>query len=156
MAMKNHPAIYVPVPLFYIAFYFFSVLIQNEIPIGMIILKEPAAKAVGWIFLAAGLVHVLAAWIQFLRTGNTLVTIRPANSLQTGGVYAFSRNPMYIGFYFLYLSAAILYGNWWTFIVMPFLGLIMDLYVVKREEKYLRRRFGKEYKAYKKKVRRWL
>lgn len=100
--------------------------------------------------------HVCAAWVQFIKTNNSVTTIKPANNLQTGGVYAFSRNPMYIGFFFIYASSGLIWGNWWTFILMPFLVLIIDFYVVRREEKYLRRKFGQVYKEYKKSVRRWL
>jgi protein-S-isoprenylcysteine O-methyltransferase Ste14 len=39
--------------------------------------------------------------------------------------------------------------------MFPFL-LVMDRYVVKREEEYLIKKFGQEYLDYQKKVRRWI
>ncbi|MGF7231282.1 methyltransferase family protein [Arachidicoccus sp.] len=156
MSNQDHPGIYIPVPLFFIAFFFFSYLLQTAAPFDISFLHSQGALIVGWIFVAAGVAHVIPAWVQFIRSCNSVVTIKPARTLQTNGVYAFSRNPMYIGFYFLYLGFALLYGNLWTFIVMPVLALIINLYVIKREERYLRRKFGREYKSYKKSVRRWL
>lgn len=156
MAQKDSPGIYIPVPIFYIAFFYFSILAQYLFPLNNDLLRRPAAAPVAWIFMGVGIAHVAAAWAQFIKTHNTVTTVRSATNLQTSGVYAFSRNPMYIGFFFLYLSATILWGNWWTFIMLPFLALVIDLYVVQREEKYLRRTFGKDYKVYKKRVRRWL
>ncbi|MDE1191496.1 MAG: isoprenylcysteine carboxylmethyltransferase family protein [Arachidicoccus sp.] len=156
MSQTDSPKIYIPVPLFYIAFFYFSVLAQYLFPISYNLLRGDAAEAVGWIFMGAGIMHVCAAWVQFIKTNNSVTTIKPANNLQTGGVYAFSRNPMYIGFFFIYASSGLIWGNWWTFILMPFLVLIIDFYVVRREEKYLRRKFGQVYKEYKKSVRRWL
>ncbi|HEY0299441.1 MAG TPA: isoprenylcysteine carboxylmethyltransferase family protein [Arachidicoccus sp.] len=156
MPHKNSPAIYIPVPIFYIAFFYFSLLAQDAFPFTKKLLQMEAATVVGWLFIVAGTAHVAAAWIQFIRTQNSVTTIRPANNLQTGGVYAFSRNPMYIGFFFMYFGAAMLWGNWWTFIASPFLALVIDLYVVEREEKYLQRKFGHVYKEYKNNVRKWL
>ncbi|ANI88360.1 hypothetical protein A9P82_03020 [Arachidicoccus ginsenosidimutans] len=156
MKQRNSPGIYIPVPIFYAAFFFFAYLLQNEFSIAYKLLQTEASDIVGWIFIVAGLAHVGAAWIQFIRTSNSVTTIKPANNLQTGGVYKFSRNPMYIGFFFMYFGAAFIWGNWWTFIVSPFLVLVIDLYVVNREEKYLRRKFGHDYKEYKKNVRKWL
>mgnify|MGYP001549915124 CR=1 FL=1 len=156
MAHTDSPKIYIPVPLFFIAFFYFSLLAQNTFYLSYDLLQTNAAQAVAWIFIGVGAAHIGAAWAQFIKTANSVTTIRPAASLQVGGVYAFSRNPMYIGFFFLYAGAAVLWGNWWTFILMPFLALVIDLYVVRREEKYLRRTFGKAYKEYKRNVRRWL
>lgn len=156
MTQKDNPRIYIPVPVFYIAFFYFSLLAQNVFPLAHDLLQTSAAQPVAWIFIGVGVAHIGAAWAQFIKTDNSVTTIKPAASLQVGGVYAFSRNPMYIGFFFLYSGAAILWGNWWTFILMPFLVLVIDLYVVRREEKYLRRTFGKAYKEYKRNVRRWL
>jgi protein-S-isoprenylcysteine O-methyltransferase Ste14 len=157
MKQKAPPSpIYIPVPVFYLAFFFFSLLVEKEYPFGMRYLRDDAAKYTGYFLIAAGVALNMVAWIQFMRTHTTISPFKPANHLQTGGVYAFSRNPMYIGLFLVYIGATPILGNWWTIIVMPFLILIIDLYVVRREEKILRRRFGHPYKAYKKSVNRWM
>lgn len=155
MATKDHPGVYIPPPLFYIAFFYFSLLLEYEFELGYGFLRRPPTQAFGWVIAVLGIGLGIATVIQFIRSRNTLVTIKSAHSLQTNGVYAYSRNPLYLSLFFLYFAAAILYGNWWTFIISPFLVFIMQLYVIKREEKYLGRSFGKEYKAYKRRVRRW-
>jgi protein-S-isoprenylcysteine O-methyltransferase Ste14 len=63
---------------------------------------------------------------------------------------------MYVALAFVYLGISCLIGNWWNIIFFPFILLIFQEYVIKREEKYLERAFGKEYLDYKDKVRRWL
>ncbi|GAB3714419.1 hypothetical protein GCM10027592_54200 [Spirosoma flavus] len=85
-----------------------------------------------------------------------VITSKPARSLQTGGIYSLSRNPMYLGLLLLYAGLSLLIGNVWTMLLLPFLVLIVTRYVIKREERYLERAFGHAYQSYKEKVRRWL
>jgi protein-S-isoprenylcysteine O-methyltransferase Ste14 len=84
------------------------------------------------------------------------VTIKPAKSLETTGIYSVSRNPMYLGLLAIYIGMAFLKGNDWTFICIPFVILVIHFYVIRNEEKYLQRTFGNEYEEYKKQVRRWI
>jgi len=156
MKQKAPPSpIYIPVPVFYLAFFCFSLLAEREYSFGIKGLRTDAGIYTGCFLIAAGAALNIVAWIQFIRTHTTISPFKPANHLQTGGVYTFSRHPMYIGLFIAYIGATFIWGNWWTLIVLPFLILVIDLYVVKREEKILRRRFGHPYKAYKKSVKRW-
>ena len=84
------------------------------------------------------------------------MTVWPASSLQTNGIYHITRNPMYLGLAIVYLGLSCLIGNWWNIILLPFLLLLVQQYIIKNEEKYLERRFGKEYAECRHKVRRWL
>jgi len=63
---------------------------------------------------------------------------------------------MYLGLLLLYCGMGVLKGNWWTFILIPLLVVVVQTYVIKKEEHYLQNAFGEEYSAYKNKVRRWL
>jgi protein-S-isoprenylcysteine O-methyltransferase Ste14 len=63
---------------------------------------------------------------------------------------------MYISLCFIYIGLSFLIGNWWNFILLPVLFILVQEYIIKREEQYLEHRFGKEYLDYKSKVRRWL
>jgi protein-S-isoprenylcysteine O-methyltransferase Ste14 len=104
----------------------------------------------------AGLFFNIPALRQFFKTKNTLITIKPANTLQTTGIYSISRNPMYISLLLIYIGLSFLIGSWWNFILLPFLIMIVQEYVIKREERYLERTFGNQYSDYKSKIRRWL
>ena len=110
----------------------------------------------GGIFLITGFSFVLPAVIKFFKTKNTLITIHPANSLQTVGIYTISRNPMYLGLLILYIGIAFLKGNLWTFMFIPLVILVITYTVIVKEEKYLGRTFGDSYIEYRKKVRRWI
>jgi len=63
---------------------------------------------------------------------------------------------MYISLFLFYTGLSFIIGDWWNFVLLPFLILIVQEYVIKREEKYLHRKFGQQYFDYKIKVRRWL
>ena len=63
---------------------------------------------------------------------------------------------MYMGLLILYSGIAMLEGNWWAFIFIPLIIIIVQSYVIRGEENYLQRAFGEEYNAYRKKVRRWI
>jgi protein-S-isoprenylcysteine O-methyltransferase Ste14 len=93
---------------------------------------------------------------QFIRTKNTIVPNKPASSLQTTGVYHSTRNPMYLALMLVYLGLSCLIGNWWNIILLPLLFMIIQEYIIKKEEQYLVRTFGQEYIDYRHRVRRWL
>ena len=99
---------------------------------------------------------MLPAVITFLQTKNTLIPVKPATSLQATGVYSVSRNPMYLGLLLIYIGVAFWIGNWWTFIFVPFLFVLINKLIIEKEERYLERAFGAAFNDYKKKVRRWI
>lgn len=110
----------------------------------------------GTAFIASGLLFNIPALVQFFRTHNTVITIKAATTLQTGGIYAISRNPMYLSLLLIYTGIGFFAGNTWTFLLIPLLVFIITRYVIFREERYLERTFGQAYKDYRKKVRRWI
>lgn len=75
---------------------------------------------------------------------------------RTTGIYGITRNPMYVGLAMVYLGITCIIGNWWNIIVLPLLFLIVQEYIISREEKYLEFEFGQQYDDYKRIVRRWL
>lgn len=153
---KDHPGVYIPPPLFYVATFLVALLIQKVVPLNKDFFYTSASKIIGSIIILIALFFNFPALRQFFKTKNTLVTVKPANSLQTKGIYSVSRNPMYISLLLLYTGLSFIIGNWWNLLLLPVLFLIVQEYVIKREEKYLDRRFGQQYYDYKAKVRRWL
>jgi protein-S-isoprenylcysteine O-methyltransferase Ste14 len=156
MSAKNHPGVYIPPPLIYVAFFFGSFLVQKVWPLDSSWLQSKEAHSIGWIVIVIYFLLIIPAMRRFILSKNTLITIKPANSLQTSGIYAFSRNPMYLSLLFLYTGLAIFLGNWWTFILLPLLIVAIQIFVIKKEEEYLHRAFGAQYSEYRKKVRRWI
>ncbi len=76
-------------------------------------------------------------------------------SVVTSGIYAFSRNPAFLGFDLMYIGVFLMYVNWFTGITSAFAIIMLHLQIL-QEEKYLETVFGNEYTEYKKHVFRYL
>ena len=72
------------------------------------------------------------------------------------GPFRFSRNPQYVSVNIIYVGIAISFNALWPIAFLPVVLLIMTEGVIKREERYLERKFGAEYLSYKARVRRWI
>jgi protein-S-isoprenylcysteine O-methyltransferase Ste14 len=153
---EDSPGIYIPPPLLYAAIFFLSILLQHTWPLDTSFFHTQTAIIIGIIFIIATVLVNVTAIRQFVRSKNTIVTIKPAHSLQTTGIYSRTRNPMYLGLVLLYTGLAFLTGNWWTLILLPFMVIVVHNFMIRPEEKYLERRFGKPYLDYRNKVRRWI
>jgi protein-S-isoprenylcysteine O-methyltransferase Ste14 len=153
---KDNPGVVIPPPLVYAAVFFLSLSLQRLLPLNKSFFRTSAASVIGTVFIIAGLFLNVPALRQFIKTKNTVVTIRPANSLQTTGIYAVSRNPMYLSLLLIYTGLSFLVGNWWTLLLLPLLAAIVNHFIIRPEERYLERAFGQAYLDYKVKVRRWL
>lgn len=111
---------------------------------------------VATILLLAGIVVNFAGAGSFLRAGTAIIPYKPASELVTSGIYRWTRNPMYLGMAILYAGLALLFESLLALILLPIVLLIIQTQVIAREEAYLERVFGDDYRAYKKQVRRWI
>ena len=81
--------------------------------------------------------------------------LEASQSLITGGVYGYSRNPIYVAVLIFLAGAAILLPGPLT--VGALLGTFLLLRpVISREEAFMTHAFGEDYKHYQKHVRRWI
>lgn len=72
------------------------------------------------------------------------------------GLYALSRNPIYLGFALAQVGVA-LWANQLAILIMVFPAVVFtDWVIIRREEAYLTKKFGAPYEAYCAQVRRWL
>lgn len=156
ISRRDHAGVYVPPPMIYVATFFLSIGLQQIIPIPFAWLATEASHTAGWIMLSAALMFLLPAFWRFAVSRNTLITVKPARSLQTAGIYALTRNPMYLALLVMYTAIAFFKGNTWTFLLVVPLMLVVQSYVIRKEEQYLQREFGEEFTRYKSNVRRWL
>lgn len=112
---------------------------------------------VGLTLIAAG--FSVWAWtvLLFSRIGRgTLAAWDPTSRLVVAGPYRHMRNPMISAVAALLIGEAIFFGSFW---ILAWAGLFIAInfaYFVLFEEPGLERRFGDEYRAYKRAVPRWL
>ena len=93
---------------------------------------------------------------RFRRAATPFDVRKAASTLITDGPYRFSRNPAYQSLKLLYVGIGLFLNNGWVLILVVPVLLVMDLWVVRREEEHLEAKFGNEYRNYKAEVRRWL
>jgi protein-S-isoprenylcysteine O-methyltransferase Ste14 len=56
----------------------------------------------------------------------------------------------------IYTGISLLLGGRWSLLFLPAALITMDRGVIQREERYLARRFGRDYSGYRGRVRRWI
>jgi protein-S-isoprenylcysteine O-methyltransferase Ste14 len=103
--------------------------------------------------LAMGSGALLAGWA--VKTAADLDIETPAGILTTGP-YAFSRNPMYVGWTFINLGIALAANNLWILLFLPIVILYTHKFIVLKEEQLLEEQFGDQYRQYKSAVRRYV
>lgn len=104
------------------------------------------------LFLTGFLVSLFGALIQFW----SFASLKKNKTLAAKGPYVLTRNPMYIGRYFLLLGCLVLVGNLPLLIAFSLLYYFYMLNRVKREERKLRNVFGEAYEDYCRSVNRFL
>jgi len=109
----------------------------------------------GVALIAPGGGLLVAAFRRFKAVGTNIPTWQPTTALATDGIYRLSRNPIYLGLTLVYAGLAAAAASLWPLILLVPLLLVMRYGVIAREEAYLTRLFGEEYRAYTARVRRW-
>ncbi|MFM9500577.1 methyltransferase family protein, partial [Streptomyces galilaeus] len=74
----------------------------------------------------------------------------------TSGIFAYTRNPMYLGWTVVLLGWAVFLGGVWTVLGPIAFVAFVSRFQILPEEKALAGKFGSSYDSYKKKVRRWI
>ena len=111
----------------------------------------------GLIIALSGILMLLYTISLFGRIGKgTLAPWSPTQKLVVVGPYRYCRNPMISGVFFILIGEACFFNS---VDIMRWAGLffiINTIYFIMKEEPDLERRFGEEYRVYKKNVPRWI
>lgn len=114
-----------------------------------------------WLPWAGGSLAVLGIAVsiagkrRFLRAGTNVQTFEEPDMLVTDGLYAVSRNPMYLGLVLAGFGAALASATAAALILAAIFALIVRYRYIAYEEDVMQRRFGAEYLAYCARVGRW-
>lgn len=103
-------------------------------------------------------VVALAAFLTFWRARTTINPLQPerASVLVTHGIYRFTRNPMYLSLLLLLVAYASHLGSWAAFVGPTAYVAYITRFQILPEERVLAAKFGDEFAAYKRRVRRWI
>lgn len=134
-----------------IAGYFIRVFTSGYFP-----LPQVFSEGVGGALMLASVSLLLAAAQAFFESGEALKPATPSGQLFTKGPYRYSRNPIYLAFMMFGVGFSFATSNSWILLTTALAGLVLHFFVILPEEEYLSRRFGEDYQAYRKIVRRWI
>ncbi|EMB42099.1 methyltransferase family protein [Treponema denticola] len=124
----------------------------------MLISGDVGGGAIAVLFVIAGILCIAGGailWYAAVFSAKIDITIK-SNRLETGGVYAIVRNPIYSAFLFICIGALLFCRNWYVLILPPLFWVYLTVFMKLTEERWLSERFGEEYKAYSKRVNRFI
>ncbi|HAS8402563.1 methyltransferase family protein [Vibrio vulnificus] len=111
----------------------------------------------GVLFGLSGVIGI-AGVLAFRQAQTTVNPVKPesASTVVSNGIFAYTRNPMYLALLLLLLAYAIWLENMLSFAGCPLFVAYMNRFQIYPEERALEGLFGERYLVYKQKVRRWI
>jgi len=147
---KDNPRVFMPPPLIF----------SGLLTLGILMDRRPVTLGVVQMFggaLALAAFGLIATALGMFRRKSTRPEPwQPASALVDEGIYRLTRNPMYLGMALLSLGIALVFASLGGVLATVLAAFIIDRAVIPREEAYLLRRFGEDYRNYRSRVRRWL
>lgn len=110
----------------------------------------------GWLSIAAGLVLMLLAALRMWRHRTTVDPHGQPRSLVTDGVFALSRNPIYLGDAMILLGAALVWSAPLGLLLVPVFAAVIHRRFIRKEETALQRLFPVQFATYRSRTRRWI
>lgn len=141
-------------PLLFVSTFAVAILLRFLFPTP--VLSSPIAFGIGLVIMLIGLPVLLLAFRQMIRNKTTINPSGATTIIVGDGLYAYTRNPMYLALTLLYVGGCIMANAWWGLLLLIPLLVLVQKGIIEREEAYLTRKFGDDYLRYKGRVRRWL
>jgi protein-S-isoprenylcysteine O-methyltransferase Ste14 len=143
-----------PFALFYFYIIFFAAF---HLPCtgGREIFQSVAASWTGVLFCLAGLLLLLWSLISFGRSFRVGIDIDHPDKLITTGVFAISRNPIYVAFEFVLLGQFLIFPEWVRLAYIAGAAALIHRQIL-REEEFLKKHYSAEFLEYCNRVRRYL
>lgn len=102
----------------------------------------------GLLLIVLGCLMAYGGFRGFARAGTAVNPYAPSSTLATTGVYAYLRNPMYVGLLLTVGGIGVALASDWTLVMLVAAALTIHFGVVLREERYLAAKFGSAYEQY--------
>jgi protein-S-isoprenylcysteine O-methyltransferase Ste14 len=115
-------------------------------------------EVIAGVLLLVGAAFALPGFIALIRARTTFNSMKPkaTSSLVTGGIYTFTRNPMYLSVLLILVAWTIFLSSAWALVGPVAFVLYINHFQIKPEERALAAIFRTAYAEYKGRVRRWL
>ena len=122
------------------------------------IIDLPYKHSISLLILLIGIFILINPVFKFIKSKTTVnpIKFKKVNKLVTSGIYKYSRNPIYLGKILIIISTTVFYLNYYSMITPLIFYFWINRFQIKREEVFLKEKFGKEYLLYCSKTRRWI
>lgn len=143
-------------PFIFLGFLGAAAVLEAVVPLRVAAALPATRYITGGLLVVAALVIIFAAVGRLRAAGTNIAPTLPTTALVADGVYARTRNPLYLGSTLIYAGLAVAAGSLWAIVLIVPMLWVINVGVIRREERYLERKFGEAYRAYKGRVRRWV
>jgi protein-S-isoprenylcysteine O-methyltransferase Ste14 len=113
-----------------------------------VLLSFETRLPLGLLLIVLGCLLAYGGMLGFRRAATAVNPYMPSTALATTGVYAYLRNPMYVGLGLIVGGLGIALASDWMLVMLVAAALTIHFGVVKREERYLTAKFGEAYVRY--------
>ncbi len=144
-------------PIVYLTAVAIAILLGVTLPLPW--LASPISElafAAGVVIVAGAVAIEFAAMRTLRRADTTVMPTKRSDHLVTSGPYSFTRNPIYLGNTMLMIGAGLIFGLLWFLPAAIAACFATSKLAIEREEAHLEHRFGRAFRAYQKRVRRWI
>ena len=148
--VRNTAGVIAPPPLVALGAVILGVLFDWLMPAYVLsaVLTRNGRIAISVFLIAAGAALAVAGRGTFVRSGTHVNPYKPSSVLVTTGIFAYVRNPMYVGLGCLVAGIGVALASDWTLVMLVAAALVIHFGVVRREERYLEGKFGDAYSSY--------
>ncbi len=144
-------------PVIYVSAIALAIILRFLVPLPWI--TEPLSDMLfitGIGLVLAAIAMGVTAIRTLKRNKTTIRPDRPSEHLVTDGPFGITRNPIYLANSLVMIGIGLIIGSLWFLILSVVAGFLTQKMAIEGEERHLDIRFGKRYRDYKQRVRRWL
>jgi protein-S-isoprenylcysteine O-methyltransferase Ste14 len=137
---------FTPIPLIIVVFVIFKPVNLEE--------KNILINLSGiFISFLGEIIRIIAVGYSFTGTSGRETFLR-ADALNTTGIYAIVRNPLYIGNFLMFTGLVLVFSNVFAVLVFAVFLILQYYFIILSEENFLKEKYGEPYEAYCRQVRR--
>ncbi len=116
----------------------------------------PLQGTIAGVLLVAGVVLMMLAVWEMARAKTTIIPRHDPNALVTGGIFRFTRNPIYLGDLLVLVAGIVWWGSVGALVLPWIFARVIEARFIEGEEEKMRTHFGSAFEKWSEKTRRWV
>ena len=124
-------------------------------PLNQVLIDSHTVKIIGAVLVLAGLLFFIGAFVSFGDSWRVGFDVKTPGELVTGGIFALSRNPIYLFLDLMFIGVFLMNGRL-IFLIFALLTLIAIHWQILQEEAFLSNLYDEPYHQYRSRTGRYL